>query len=195
MARRTKSKAKGGPTEADSATKGQASHDATFSTTVPLAATTGSSTTRWATILAVGMIASAAIVVYCNSFSGTFMFDDPTWIAKNRGIHHLWPLTDVLFPANGEVVGGRPVVSLTLAINYALSGLDVCGYHAVNLAIHILAALTLFGVARRTLLLPAVGDRFGSTAIPLAFATTLIWTVHPLQTEAVTYVIQRLRRW
>ena len=89
------------------------------------------------------------------------------------------------------LVGGRPVVSLTLAINYALGGMNVWGYHAVNLAIHILAAWTLFGVMRRTLLLPALQERFGSAATPLALAAALLWTIHPLQTESVTYVIQR----
>ena len=83
------------------------------------------------------------------------------------------------------------MVSLTLAVNYALGGMNVWGYHAVNLAIHILAAWTLFGVVRRTLILPRLRERFGSAATPLALVAALLWMVHPLQTEAVTYVIQR----
>ena len=89
------------------------------------------------------------------------------------------------------MVGGRPFVSLTLALNWAMGGTHVRGYHAVNLAIHILAAWTLFGVIRRTLLLPTMPRSFAAAATPLAFAAALIWAVHPLQTAAVTYIIQR----
>jgi tetratricopeptide (TPR) repeat protein len=67
----------------------------------------------------------------------------------------------------------------------------VWGYHALNLLIHILAGLALFGIVRRTLLRPALSGRFGREAVPLALAVAVIWTVHPLQTEAVTYISQR----
>ncbi len=69
---------------------------------------------------------------------------------------------------------------------------NVWGYHAFNLAIHLAAALTLFGVIRRTLLSPGMRDHFGQAAIPLAFAVALLWVVHPLQTESVTYIVQRV---
>jgi protein O-mannosyl-transferase len=88
--------------------------------------------------------------------------------------------------------GGRPVVNLSLALNYALGGSNVWGYHALNLAIHIiLAGLTLFGVVRRTLLRPALRERFSPSAARLALVVAVLWTAHPLQTEAVTYVSQR----
>jgi len=98
-----------------------------------------------------------------------------------------------LSPPHGKglTVEGRPVVNVTLAINYALGGVAPWGYHALNLAIHILAALTLFGIARRMLLQPALSARFGAEATSLALVIAVIWTVHPLQTEAVTYVAQR----
>ena len=86
---------------------------------------------------------------------------------------------------------GRPVPNLSLAVNYAIGGLNVEGYHVVNLAIHILAALALFGLVRRTLLLPALVERFGSASTGLALAVALVWALHPLQTESVTYIIQR----
>jgi len=69
--------------------------------------------------------------------------------------------------------------------------LDVWGYHAFNLLIHALAGLTLFGLLRRTLSRPPLNGRFGVAALPLALAVAVIWTVHPLQTEAVTYLSQR----
>jgi tetratricopeptide (TPR) repeat protein len=78
-------------------------------------------------------------------------------------------------------------VNLTLALNYALGGTDPRGYHAFNLAVHALAALTLFGLARRTLR----RTRYAPEALPLALAVSLLWAVHPLLTESVTYVVQR----
>jgi protein O-mannosyl-transferase len=145
----------------------------------------------WMIALALGIIAMAAVAAYCNSFSGPFIFDDRDWVVENPNVWHLWPIWPVLFPPDATSGGGRPVINLTLAINYALGGLNVWGYHAVNLAIHILAAWALFGVVRRTLSLPPLRERFGSAAIPLALATAVLWAVHPLQTESVTYIIQR----
>src|ERR1035438_8655034 len=60
-------------------------------------------------------------------------------------------LGTALVPPVGTTVGGRPVLNLSLAANYAVSGTAVGSYHAVNLATHILAGLTLFGIVRRTL--------------------------------------------
>jgi tetratricopeptide (TPR) repeat protein len=146
---------------------------------------------RRATWLAAAVLSAAALVVYANSFNGALVFDDIPWIVLDPGVHKLWPLSDVLFSANPNFVSGRPVVNLTIAINYALGGTAPGGYHAVNIAIHILAGLTLFGIVRRTLSMPVLRGRFGAAATPLALAVALVWIVHPLQTAAVTYVIQR----
>ena len=146
---------------------------------------------RRATWLAAVLIALSALAVYSNSFQGDFVFDDISWIVINPTIHQLWPLGEVLFPANKDFASGRPVLNLTLAIDYAISGTNVLGYHVVNLAIHILAGLLLFGIVRRTLVMPVLGGRFAAAATPLAAAVALVWIVHPLQTAAVTYVIQR----
>jgi len=147
---------------------------------------------RWLTILAASLIVLSAVAVYHNSFAGPFVYDDITSIVENPTIRRLWPIWQVLSPpCDGETVGGRPLLNISLAINYALGGLNVGGYHATNLAIHIAVALLLLGILRRTFLTPALRDRFGSAALPLALAGTLLWTVHPLQTESVTYIVQR----
>ncbi|HXA79862.1 MAG TPA: tetratricopeptide repeat protein [Opitutaceae bacterium] len=114
-------------------------------------------------------------------------------------------------------MAGRPIVNLSLAVNYAFGGLDPWGYHALNLAIHMLAGLVLFGVVRRTLLRQGYGGQalrehstfnvqhptsksndpifqepnFAEAATWLAFAVALLWVLHPLQTESVTYISQR----
>ena len=137
------------------------------------------------------LVVIAGLLAWHNSFTGPFIFDDRHWIPENPTIRHLWPIWDVLFPPSSALVNARPVVNFSLAVNYALGGYNVWGYHALNLTIHILAGLTLLGILRRTLRQPALRERFGAVADGLALAVALIWTVHPLQTESVTYVIQR----
>jgi len=136
----------------------------------------------WPGLLSAAILALAALAVYSRTFSVPLLLDDIVSIAGNPTVRHLWPIWPVLAtPSGGTTVSGRPVLNLTLAINYALGGTDVWGYHAVNLAIHILAGLTLLGIARRMLRPSPIA----------AFAIALIWTLHPLQTESVTYIVQR----
>ena len=137
------------------------------------------------------VVVAVGLLAYHNSFTGPFTFDDRQSIQENLTIRHLWPVWQVLSPPASTAVSGRPVLNFSLAINYAFGGTSVQGYHALNLAIHILAALALFGVVRRTLARPALRDCFGTVANGLALAIAAIWTVHPVQTEAVTYVSQR----
>ena len=129
---------------------------------------------------------------YANSFSAPFVFDDLKSVVQNPTIRHLWPPSEVLSPPNDATgAGGRPVLNLSLALNYAVGGLDVRGYHVMNTLIHALAALTLFGIVWRTLRRPVLVDRFGSAAGPLALGVALLWALHPLQTESVTCIVQR----
>ena len=159
--------------------------------TAPWPAQFGGAPSAWTIVLALAIIAMAAVTAYWNSFSGPFIFDDRPWVVQNPNIWRLWPIWRLLVPSHATLVGGRPVIGLTLAVNYALGGANVWGYHAVNLAIHILAAWTLFGIVRRTLSLPRLRERFGAAAVPLALVVSLLWLIHPLQTESVTYIIQR----
>ena len=138
------------------------------------------------TLLAGGLIVLAALTAYHNSFFGPFILDDNLAITANPSIRHFG---SALSPPADSTAGGRPLLNLTFAINYALGGLNVWGYHAFNLLVHTLAGLTLFGVVRRTLLKCGRGALTPPTVLALAVA--VIWVVHPLQTEAVTYISQR----
>jgi len=123
------------------------------------AARSGSWPPWWTTFLAGGLIVLAAVLAYCNSFGGPFIFDEQSAIAGNPTIRQLWPIWKPLCPPNsGTTVTGRPLLNLSFAVNYAIGGLNVWSYHAANLAIHILAALLLFGILQRTFLLPAPDD-------------------------------------
>jgi len=138
-----------------------------------------------ALLLSAGLIVVAGIVVYLNSFSGVMLFDDERHIVTNELIRSLSPLSEHL------VGWRRPAISLSLAVNYAIGGLDVWGYHAFNLAVHLLAALTFFGLVRGTLRLRQFAPRWSGAATGVALATALLWVVHPLNTQSVTYIIQR----
>jgi tetratricopeptide (TPR) repeat protein len=146
----------------------------------------------WFTILAAILIASVTAAVFANGLRGVFIFDDVCAILRNSSIRQLWPIGRILFPPSDATTAcGRPLLNLTFALNYHFGGENPWGYHLVNLSIHVLAALLLFGVLRRTLCLPALRDRFARAATWLALAVTLLWAVHPLQTESVTYIAQR----
>ena len=86
------------------------------------------------------LVVAAGLLAYHNSFTGPFIFDDVPSIQENATIRHLWPIWPVLSQPPPAGVGGRPIVNVSLAINYALGATSVQGYHALNLAIHILAA-------------------------------------------------------
>ena len=131
------------------------------------------------------LVVVAAIVAYHNSFSGTFILDDVRQIVEEQRLQNLGEPWAIISHSR------RPVVDLSFAVNYAVDGLNVRGYHAVNLAVHIMAALTLFAVVRRTLLSERLAARFKQASPWLALTAALIWTVHPLTTQSVTYVIQR----
>jgi Flp pilus assembly protein TadD len=159
------------------------------------------------------LLALAALLAWSNSFKGPFVLDDLPAIADNPSIRQ-WG-TAFSPPNDGQTVTGRPLVNLSFALNHRLAAKgppapetpgvpgpdEVWGYHALNLAIHLGAALALFGLARRSLGGPVLGARFAapvgpawlgvSTGDVLAFFIALLWTVHPLQTGAVTYIAQR----
>ncbi|HUI06035.1 MAG TPA: tetratricopeptide repeat protein [Verrucomicrobiae bacterium] len=139
------------------------------------------------------VVVAAGLLAYSNSFTGSYFHDDFGAIMENPTVHHLWPIWQPLLPLRGSdwPVAGRPLINLSLAINYAIGGYHVWGYHALNLLVHILAGLTLFGIVRRTLLAPTLVSGFGAAADELALATAVLWMVHPMQTESVTYIVQR----
>lgn len=150
----------------------------------------------WVVGLVAAMIGLAALAVYLGSFSGALVMDDDIAITRNESIRHVWPLWSALSPPAYSTTGGRPLVNLSFAINYAAGGVSVWGYHLFNILTHVAATLVLFGVVRRTLVKQVVrDDRLAGgwrlDPLPLAAAIAGLWTVHPVLTAAVSYVSQR----
>ncbi len=138
----------------------------------------------------VALIASG-VFAYQGSLAVPFLFDDDPAIYYNPTIRHLWPLWGMLVPpATGAPVTSRPIANVSLAINYAVGGLHVEGYHVFNLAAHLLTGLFLYGIIRQTFRQPAL-VAYRRFALPVAWISALWWLVHPLVTEPVTYVVGR----
>jgi len=115
--------------------------------------------TTWVGLL----VAVAVVLVYANTLKVPFLFDDRDSIVGESDDPAAGP-GDVFAAGRGLTVDGRPVLNASLALNFAVGGMDVRGYHAVNITIHALAALTLFGLVRRTLVGGWVGNRFADQA-------------------------------
>lgn len=120
----------------------------------------------------------AAVLVYANSLANPFVFDDYSAILTNESIRQIATDNSIEF---GRPTDGRPLVRLSFALNYALTGYDALSFRIVNLLIHIACALLLVGVLRR-----ALPETNGA-----AWAAALIWSLHPLNSECINYIAQR----
>ncbi|MDP3920412.1 MAG: tetratricopeptide repeat protein [Candidatus Omnitrophota bacterium] len=128
------------------------------------------------------LLIAVGIAAYHNSFLGPFVYDDRLGILQDLRGHDLGAAI-----ASLKTGVSRWLVTLTFALNYRLGGTNVGGYHLFNLAVHLSAGCVLFGVVRATL------ARFYETrlASSLGLAAAMLWLVHPLQTQSVTYISQR----
>jgi protein O-mannosyl-transferase len=143
---------------------------------------------RWVRVC---ILIAAVVLVYWNSFNTPFLFDDTGAVINNPTIRHLGSLAVFNPPADGSTTTGRPLVNFSFALNYAMSAQQVWSYHALNLLIHILAALALMGALQSALAGPVLGVRYGPVSPLLAFSVALLWALHPLLTESVVCVAQR----
>jgi protein O-mannosyl-transferase len=129
-----------------------------------------------------------SLCAYSNSFVGKFVFDDIYDIVLNPIITERHSLIDIIrhFPS-------RWLVYATFRFNYVLSGFDTMSYHVVNFMLHLCNALLLWRFLH--VLFDARSARTSASPkknIPLAFMCACIFAVHPLQTQAVSYIVQRL---
>jgi tetratricopeptide (TPR) repeat protein len=131
--------------------------------------------------------------VYGNSLHCGFVFDDLSNIVDNENIHARFLTLDELAksfsgtnPAAATI--NRPLSFLTLAINYALGGLDPFGYHIFNISIHTGCAILFYLVCLQLL---SCGNR-PEDYQDIALLAAVLWAIHPLQVTGVTYIVQRM---
>ena len=130
------------------------------------------------------VLVAVSLAAYWNSFGGAFVFDDDYRIVDNPLIRRLWPPWDLVARSS------RPVVDLSLAVNYALNGLNVTGFHAVNLTVHLLAGFALYGIVRR-MLGSDRGARYGRRRRGSPCASAAIGWHTRSRHKSVTYIIER----
>jgi len=129
------------------------------------------------------------VLTYANALGHPFIFDDAGTVVDNPTIRAIG--SSLLGGPAQTATAGRPLVNLSLAVNYALGGLSPWGYHLFNLGVHIACALVLFALLRRVCTGPRLSSWLGGRATGTAAAIALLWTVHPLTSEVVNYVTQR----
>ena len=135
------------------------------------------------------LLVTAGAVIYANSVDSPFIFDDSVSVINNTSIRG-W--SSQMFAAGREVpTAGRPLVNASMAVNYAIGGLDVRGYHLWNIGLHLLCTALLFALVHCTLLLSRVPEWLRQQAVNLSLAIALLWCVHPLNSEVIDYITQR----
>lgn len=145
---------------------------------------------RW--LLPAGIALLAGMVVYSNSFSVPFVFDDFDTIVANpniRAIQRIGDLPNIAFhfTSIGAFLS-RSIVFASFALNHALGGVNPTGYHIVNLLLHLVVVLFTFLLARQLFGALTPGDQ----AVGLVAATAaLTQAVHPIYTEAVVFISGR----
>jgi hypothetical protein len=139
------------------------------------------------------VVALVAVIMYANTMQNLPVFDDGWVIFDNPLIKHLDHVGAIFhqsygFAAPAEQRGlYRPVTTLSYAVNWAIGGLDVVGYHVGNIALHVLCCLLVLDLG--TLLGRAsLGDR---PAAPSALLSALLFAIHPVHVEAVTAMVGR----
>ncbi len=127
-------------------------------------------------LAALAGIVLLGVITYAHTLNVPWYMDDLHAIVENLAIHRLQDALNNFFYAS------RGIADLTFALNYHFGGTSVVGYHLVNIAIHLLTSWLVFLLLKRVF-----RDRF-----LLAFGGALLFVAHPLQTQAVTYIVQRM---
>ena len=133
--------------------------------------------------------------IYSNTFDAFWHLDDYQNILTNPRIQ----VNDLSLDSLKNAVYGpipdriwRPVAFLTFAVNWYFGGSHVFGYHLVNTVIHLFTAFIVYLVISRLLTAPALKERYADSFHFIALLAAAFWAIHPIQTQAVTYIVQRM---
>jgi Flp pilus assembly protein TadD len=131
-------------------------------------------------------------LIYSSNLDGPFLFDDGSNITNNSAIR----LTRLSWSglkeaATNSPLSNRPLAYISFALNYYFHSYRTVGYRTINILIHMSAGLFLFLFIKTTLSLPTLRSRYGNSSW-LPYIAVLIWLVHPLQIQSVSYIVQRM---
>ena len=154
---------------------------------------------RW--LPAILLVLLAGITVYSNTFQVPFVLDDQSSIVNNIAIKKVGNVFHA-YKIDLKFIQNRFVGFLTFALNYHFGGLDVAGYHVVNLVIHLAASLLVYTLLHLTFRTPYFQEMGRQSLNPQSSVLSpqffiplfgaLLFVIHPVQTQAVTYIVQRL---
>jgi len=136
---------------------------------------------RPAAVLLIPLLLATA--AYWRVLDGEFQFDDTHTVERHLAVKDLGAFLRNNFVAE---YGQRPVTDLTFAFNYAVGGLEPWNYHLTNLVIHLAAAVLVWAFTRAVLRLAGA-----ARAEWVAVAVAGIFALHPIQSQAVSYISQR----
>jgi protein O-mannosyl-transferase len=141
------------------------------------------------------LLTGFVFLIYSNTFHSPWILDDFSNILLNPSVHlenldgeSLWK------PIHASLDGGRldrPLARLTFALNWYFGGKDTWGYHLLNIYIHGLCAFFLFLTVRVLHLTPRGGSGKSNSYL-VSLIAAFIWAANPIQTQAVTYIVQRM---
>ncbi len=147
------------------------------------------------------LIIIITVLAYSNTFNSTWHLDDYPNIIENPGIHPVeLNFESIIQSMHASVDGGsyrrhsiyRPVAMFSFALNWYAGADRIFGYHVVNILIHILSGIFLFLTLRLILSIPRAGIKDSSVQYQAALIAAVLWVIHPIQTSAVTYIVQRM---
>jgi hypothetical protein len=145
-------------------------------------------------LIAIGLIAGVALLAYSNTFNVPFQFDDRPNITENPNVQikvFTWDRVERLVK-NTYKETIRVFSYFTLALNYYFGGFNVFGYHLVNFAVHVASGIFLYWFLMLTFNLPSLRENYGPISYKVALFSSLIFISHPIQTQSVTYIVQRM---
>jgi len=161
-------------------------------------------------ILAILACITLPIIIYSNTLNVPFIFDDIPNIVENPDIKNIRNLkTRLIYKSDANIYNNqptRPLTYLSLTLNYYFGGLNVFGYHLVNIALHILVTILIFSLTRKTFFYlsgfpkgpETLAESFSNfpfdqkmNEVVLPLAVALLFSVHPMNIDVVTHIIHR----
>lgn len=145
---------------------------------------------RW---LIIGLMAAVCAILYSGIVHAPFVLDDNSFIVNAPQIHiKNLSLSALKTAAFDGIPAHRPLPKISFALNYYFGGYSPFGYHLVNIAIHVFVSFFVYLLFSQVLFLISPGSADEKDIRMIALAAAMIWMVHPLHTESVTYVCQRM---